>query len=164
MNKKVDYLAFPATVGTPGQYSKMRRQMDSENYRLHLNQMETAKPVIDNKAPKRYVHDQPNTKKLEREQQRLKEVQRENWFLASKIKKITASKGSLDNWNNYQRKSSGYFDRWNQELERISLANQAMLKKMNSIKSDYDHDKLTTDYEVTREYMARLTKYPEDHS
>ncbi|CAB1312145.1 unnamed protein product [Coregonus sp. 'balchen'] len=95
------------------------------------------------------------------EQERLMELERDNRLLVSRIARTMGTKGGLDNWNEYQAKPSVNADLRNRELVKISLENQAILKKINMTKSVYDHRTWLDDFKVTRGYMNRLLKYPE---
>ncbi|KAM6951100.1 sperm axonemal maintenance protein CFAP97D1-like [Aplochiton taeniatus] len=156
------YLAFPAIVGTSGQYNKMRKNWDGHHYNYHLDRMEKTKPMIDNKAPRTYLHVHLKMKKIQMEQEHLMELERDNQLLMSRIARTMATKGDLDNWNMYQPKPSVDADLRNRELVRISLENQAILKKLNMTRAVYDHRQWLDDFKVTRGYMNRLTKYPEN--
>uniref|UniRef100_A0AAZ3QC05 Uncharacterized protein n=1 Tax=Oncorhynchus tshawytscha TaxID=74940 RepID=A0AAZ3QC05_ONCTS len=131
--------------------------------------------MVDNKAPSTYLHCHLKMKKIQMEQERLMELERDNRLLVSRIARTMGTKGGLDNWNKYQPKprdnvisctfphcvSSVSADLRNRELVKISLENQAILKKINMTKSVYDHRTWLDDFKVTRGYVNRLLKYPE---
>ncbi|XP_055778015.1 sperm axonemal maintenance protein CFAP97D1-like isoform X2 [Salvelinus fontinalis] len=117
--------------------------------------------MVDNKAPSTYLHCHLKMKKIQMEQERLMELERDNRLLVSRIARTMGTKGGLDNWNKYQPKPSVSADLRNRELVKISLENQAILKKINMTKSVYDHKTWLDGYKVTRGYVNRLLKYPE---
>ncbi|XP_046888732.1 sperm axonemal maintenance protein CFAP97D1-like isoform X2 [Hypomesus transpacificus] len=158
---KADYLAFPAVVGTTGQYNNMRKMWDGQHYKYHVDRMGKTKPMVDNKAPRTYLHCHLKLKKIQMEQERLMELERDNRLLVSRIARTMGTKGGLDNWNTYQTKHSVNADLRNRELVKESLENQAILKKIDMTKSVYDHRKWLNDFKVTRGYVNRLMKYPE---
>ncbi|XP_030631298.1 uncharacterized protein CFAP97D1-like [Chanos chanos] len=119
------------------------------------------KPMVDNKAPRTYLHSHLNLKKIQMEQERLMEIERDNRLLVSRVAR-TMARGGLDNWNDYHPKPSVNADLRNRELVKISLENQALLKKINMTKSVYDHKTWLSDFKVTRGYVTRLLKYPEN--
>ncbi|KAL0984455.1 hypothetical protein UPYG_G00141780 [Umbra pygmaea] len=161
MNNKADYLAFPAIVGTTGQYNTMRKTWDDKRYKYHMDRMQKAKPMVDNKTPRTYLHCHLKMKKVQMEKERLMEVERDNRLLESKISCIMSTKGGLDTWNNYQPIPSLSANLRKRELAKISLENQALLKKINMTKSVYDHKIWLNDFKVTRGYVNRISKYPE---
>ncbi|XP_041937870.1 sperm axonemal maintenance protein CFAP97D1-like isoform X1 [Alosa sapidissima] len=163
---KADYLAFPAIVSTPGQYIHMRTMWDGHHYKYHMDRMRNVKPMVDNKAPRTYIHCHLKMKKIQMEQERLMEVERDNRLLVSRIAR-TMAKGGLDNWNQeYEMltENSGTTDLRNRELVKISLENQAVLKKIKTTKPVYDHKHWLNDFKVTRDYMNRLRKYPHNNT
>ncbi|XP_062331135.1 sperm axonemal maintenance protein CFAP97D1-like isoform X2 [Osmerus eperlanus] len=158
---KADYLAFPAIVGTTGQYNNMRKMWDGQHYKYHVDRMGKTKPMVDNKAPRTYLHCHLKLKKIQMEQERLMELERDNRLLVSRIARTMGTKGGLENWNTYQTKHSVNADLRNRELVKVSLENQAILKKIDMTKSVYDHRKWLNDFKATRGYLNRLMKYPE---
>uniref|UniRef100_A0A4W5JT70 Uncharacterized protein n=1 Tax=Hucho hucho TaxID=62062 RepID=A0A4W5JT70_9TELE len=158
---RADYLAFPAIVGTTGQYNNLRKMWDGQHYKYHMDRMQKTKQMVDNKAPSTYLHCHLKMKKIQMEQERLMELERDNRLLVSRIARTMGTKGGLDNWNKYQPKPSVNADLRNRELVKISLENQAILKKINMTKSVYDHRTWLDDFKVTRGYVNRLLKYPE---
>ncbi|KAJ7984424.1 hypothetical protein DPEC_G00354700 [Dallia pectoralis] len=157
----VDYLAFPAIVGTTGQYNNMRKLWDGQHYKYHMDRMHNTKQMVDNTAPRTYLHCHLKMKKIQMEQERLMELERINRVLVCRIALIMGTKGGLDNWNKYQPKPSVNADLRKRDLVKISLENQDILKKINMTKSVYDHKTWLADFQVTRGYVHRLSKYPE---
>ncbi|XP_036427732.1 uncharacterized protein CFAP97D1-like [Colossoma macropomum] len=158
---KADYLAFPAIVGTTGQYSNMRKIWDNHHYKYHMDRMANVKPTVDNKAPRTYLHCHLKMKKIQLEQERFMEIEKSNRLLLYRIAHTMAS-GGQDNWNEYKPKPSVNADFRKRELVKMSLENQAILKRINMTKSVYDHKKWLTDYKVTGGYMSRLSRYPQE--
>ncbi|XP_031422990.1 sperm axonemal maintenance protein CFAP97D1-like [Clupea harengus] len=159
-----NYLAFPAIVDTPGQYGQMRKMWDGHHFKYHMDRMGKVKPMVDNKAPRTFIHCHMKMKKIQMEQERLMEVERDNRLLVSRIAR-TMAKGGLDNWNEsyevYSKNCSVSEDVRNRELVKISLENQAILNKINMTIPVYNHKQWLNDFKVTREYTKRLRKYPQ---
>ncbi|XP_015200937.1 sperm axonemal maintenance protein CFAP97D1-like isoform X2 [Lepisosteus oculatus] len=142
---KAHYIAYPAVVDTPGHFTNMRRKLDHRYYEAHKQRVENVKPVVDNKAPRTYLHFHLKMKKIQMEQERLATVERNNRILLEKMACIKSTTGCVDNWNNYQPKSLNIGKR-NQELVKITLDNQAILNRINATKSIYNHQKWLADY------------------
>ncbi|KAL2078622.1 hypothetical protein ACEWY4_026307 [Coilia grayii] len=162
---KADYLAFPAIVGTPGQYNSMRKMWDGHHYKYHMDRMGNVKPMVDNKAPRTFIHCHLKMKKIQTEQEHLMEMERNNRVLVSRIARTMARRG-VDNWNDdyeifSKNKASAGADERNRGLVKISLENQAILEKLTCTKPVYNHKQWLQDFKVTREYTNRLRKYPQ---
>lgn len=64
----------------------------------------SAKPVIDNKPPKTYMHLHLKLKKLQMEDERLAIIERDNRILLEKMCYIMRTRGRVDNKNDYEQK------------------------------------------------------------
>ncbi|XP_062859919.1 sperm axonemal maintenance protein CFAP97D1-like [Trichomycterus rosablanca] len=161
--KNADYLAFPVIAGTSSQYTATRKMWDSHHYQEHMNRLKNAPSVVkqrmDNSAPRAFLHCHVKINKVQKEQERFMEIERDNMMLVSRIAH-TKTKPGLDCWNNYQTKPSVNADFRKRELVRIALENQAILKKINMTTSVYDNKKWLSDFKVTREHVSLLSKYP----
>ncbi|XP_051968018.1 sperm axonemal maintenance protein CFAP97D1-like [Xyrauchen texanus] len=157
MERRADNLAFPAIVGTYSKYSSSRKLWDDRYHNAHLDRLETVKPVVDNKPPRTYLHCHVNMKKMQMEQKRQMDIERDNRLLASRI---AMPRNVRKTSNHYQPKPSMNADIRNRELVRISLENQAILMKINLRKPVYDHKMYQKDFKITQEYMSRLQNNP----
>ncbi|XP_051529805.1 sperm axonemal maintenance protein CFAP97D1-like [Myxocyprinus asiaticus] len=92
-------------------------------------------------------------KKIQMEQERQMDIERDNRLLASRI---AMPRNVWRTSKHYQPKPSMNAYIRNRELVRISLENQAILMKINMSKPVYDHKKYQKDFEITQEYMSRL--------
>jgi hypothetical protein len=45
---RADYLAFPAIVGTTGQYNNLRKMWDGQHYKYHMDRMQKSKANLIN--------------------------------------------------------------------------------------------------------------------
>lgn len=67
-------------------------------------QVENARSYIDNKSPKTYPHLYQRLKKYVMEEQRIASIQKDNYLLLTRMAEIMQTKGSLDNYNDYEIK------------------------------------------------------------
>lgn len=74
--------------------------------RLPSSQVATVKPVVNNQSPKVYMHLHTRLKKYVMEEQRMAEIQKNNYHLLTRMAEIMHKKGPLDNINNYTPKRS----------------------------------------------------------
>ena len=63
-----------------------------------------AKPYIDNKPPRSYMHLHCNMKKLQQDEERMAKVERDNRILMEKMAFCMRTKGGMDNENDYEMK------------------------------------------------------------
>ncbi|XP_058858748.1 sperm axonemal maintenance protein CFAP97D1-like [Acipenser ruthenus] len=159
MNKP-SYLSYPAIVTIPGQYSKLRNQWDNHYYEAHRNSVKKVKAVVDNKAPRTYLHFHIKMKKMQMEQERLAAIERDNRLLIEKMAHIMSTTGRVENWNDYESKSLNIGLR-HRELVKITLENHAILRRINNQKPIYNHSKWIDNFQTTRGYIANITKYPD---
>ncbi|KAI4872385.1 hypothetical protein NFI96_033649, partial [Prochilodus magdalenae] len=137
-----------ASVGfPPGKVSESRFSPPTVKPKnaTHVCDTIPVKPIVDNKAPRTYLHCHLKMKKIQLEQERYMEIEKNNRLLAYRIAH-TMARGGLDNWNEYQPKPSVNAELRNRELVKISLENQAILKRINMTKSVYDHKKWLGDF------------------
>lgn len=112
---------------------------------IHLQKLKSMKPAIDNVPPKEYPHLTNNKKRLQLQEDRMAEMERQNGILLNKLYRIqTRSKGDetmlkdgsralnpgeacrnrVHSLNSTARK---------QELERIAVENVAILRRIQEV-------------------------------
>ncbi|XP_066519037.1 sperm axonemal maintenance protein CFAP97D1-like isoform X2 [Hoplias malabaricus] len=137
--------------------------MPLEQFSAHLSHAQdylsdNLKPMVDNKAPRVFLHCLVKTKKIQLEQERFIEIERNNRLLVSKISHTMAKGGH--NWNEYRPKSrSMNVDLRKREQVKVSLENQVILKRIQNTKSAYDHKKLLDDFKASRRYISQFSRY-----
>ncbi|XP_073419005.1 sperm axonemal maintenance protein CFAP97D1 isoform X1 [Dendrobates tinctorius] len=116
------------------------------------------KPEVDNKPPRTFLHHHVQAKKIQKEQERLAEIEKNNRLLMEKIALIMRTGGTVDNWNTCVLRSINSNKR-NREIVRITAENQAIHKKILDSKPYYDHKKWECEWKATRKLMQHTSSY-----
>lgn len=128
---------------------------------MHRKKVHQAEAVIDNHAPKTYLHLHLKLKKMQIEEERLATVERDNRILLEKMSYIMRTKGRVDNRNDYQHKSLNKTKR-QRELLRVTHENQAILKRITSKEPHMNHLNWEEDWKANQQYMDNIAKYPKE--
>ncbi|XP_056404671.1 sperm axonemal maintenance protein CFAP97D1 isoform X2 [Hyla sarda] len=132
---------------------QMEQKRERERFRSNF-----AKPEIDNKPPRIFLHPHVQLRKIQMEQERLAVIEKDNRRLMEKIAHIMRTGGEVDNWNNspsISLKSS----RRNREIVRITVENQAIHKRIQDSKPNYDNKKREDEWKGTRKHLQHLSSY-----
>ncbi|KAM4623074.1 sperm axonemal maintenance protein CFAP97D1 [Discoglossus pictus] len=148
----VEYLAFPLIVVSQRQNNSLKKKWDDQHYQCHVTRVKTAKPEIDNVPPRSFLHHHVQMKKIQLEQERLAVIEKDNRALLERIAHIMRSKGAVDNWNNCYLRSLNTGKR-NRDILRITMENQAILKRIQDSKSGYNHKKWESEWQDNRKYV-----------
>ncbi|XP_073419006.1 sperm axonemal maintenance protein CFAP97D1 isoform X2 [Dendrobates tinctorius] len=154
----VDYLAFPLIVANHRQNNILKKKWDNYHYQCHVSRVRAVKPEVDNKPPRTFLHHHVQAKKIQKEQERLAEIEKNNRLLMEKIALIMRTGGTVDNWNTCVLRSINSNKR-NREIVRITAENQAIHKKILDSKPYYDHKKWECEWKATRKLMQHTSSY-----
>ncbi|XP_067325602.1 sperm axonemal maintenance protein CFAP97D1 [Anolis sagrei] len=83
-------------------------------------------------------------------------IERENKSLSTRLANIYRGTGMVDCWNEYQQKSK-MRQKQNMEIVRISMENQAILKRIRERKPTYDRRQSELDWQNSRKYLRNTT-------
>ncbi|XP_014664745.1 PREDICTED: uncharacterized protein C17orf105-like [Priapulus caudatus] len=144
---------------TPANNKLLKQKWDKTRFDAHRTKVSTAKPVIDNRPPKTYMHLHLKLKKLQMEEERLAIVERDNNILLEKMSYIMRTRGRVDNNNAYGEKSLNKTKR-QRELLRITHENQAIWKRITTKEPHYNHMQWDDQWKVNLSYMSNISKYP----
>jgi len=139
----------------------LKKRWDTTRYDMHRKKVHQAEAVIDNHAPKTYLHLHLKLKKMQIEEERLATVERDNRILLEKMSFIMRTKGRVDNRNDYHHKSLNKTKR-QRELLRVTHENQAILKRITSKEPHLNHLNWEEDWKANQQYMDNIAKYPKD--
>ena len=131
------------------EFTKWRSYTDSIDYFNHRLRCENPIKVVDTSCPQTYLHSYINLKGLRTKELEKNEIERLNQMLTNNILRIMVSKSTLDNYYNpslgkeiHKIKSEGKSRR----LQQILLENQAILKRIVTVKSTYPLKKWEQEY------------------
>ncbi|XP_033751288.1 uncharacterized protein CFAP97D1-like [Pecten maximus] len=145
---------------TPANNIFLKRLWDEKYFKTHRRKVVAAKPRIDNKPPKTYMHLHIKLKKLQMEGERLACVERDNRILLEKMAHIMRSGGRVHSQNKgYRRKSLNKTKR-QRELLRITHENLAILKRLTSKEPHYNHNRWNHEWKMNQQYMMNISKFP----
>ncbi|EGD75057.1 hypothetical protein PTSG_06715 [Salpingoeca rosetta] len=144
----------------PAASRMLAKRWDDSSYGLHRKKLRNAKPTVDTRAPKTYMHLQLKLKKLQMEEERLATVERDNRILLEKMSHIMRTRGRVDNRNDYDHKSLNKTKR-QQELLRITHENQAILKRITAKQPFYDRSAWAREYDKARQYQGQISRFPQ---
>eukprot|EP00038_Savillea_parva_P031933 m.92021 g.92021 ORF g.92021 m.92021 type:complete len:237 (+) comp9940_c1_seq1:96-806(+) len=137
------------------------RKFDDAKYSFHRKQVANAKATIDTRPPEctKFAHMKVKLKKIQLEEERKSEIDRENRQLLQKMSKIMQTSGGLDNRNDYVARSVNRRTR-QYELLRITQENQAILKRIQARKPHLDTHALEHDFMESRKHLASISRFP----
>ncbi|KAL2716865.1 E3 SUMO-protein ligase RanBP2-like [Vespula squamosa] len=112
------------------------KRLNYKNYLEHLQKMKNIVPKIDNKPPKFNVEVYFKPRRLEIDARRVRELDKENMNLLKSLNVITRLGGVVDCW---QKKCTykSKFEVQHLENKKIMKENDALLKKINQVSSQY---------------------------
>ncbi|XP_062499289.1 sperm axonemal maintenance protein CFAP97D1-like [Corticium candelabrum] len=145
---------------TPANNSFLKHKWDQLIYDRHRKKVKTVKAVIDNAPPKTYVHLHLKLKKLQMQEERMAIVERDNRILLDQMAHMMKTGGRVDNRNDYKQRSLNKTKR-QQDLLQISHQNHAILQRIKSRQSHYNHMQWEQQWLVNQGYMMNISKYPQ---
>jgi hypothetical protein len=144
-------------------HSKLLQQRwDSAYYEEHRRRVSSARPTVDSRPPKTYMHLHVKLKQIQVEEERLAVIERDNRTLLSKMSIIMKTNGGVDNQNNNCEYKSLNREKRLRELLRATKENEEMMKRIMSKKPEYDHTQWDRDWVANQQHMEQISAYPKD--
>ncbi|KAL2919800.1 hypothetical protein HK105_200717 [Polyrhizophydium stewartii] len=128
----------------------------------HLKKLLAAKPTIDNSAPKPHTHLQVKLKKLQMEEDRLAQIERNNRILLEKmshIMEMEAKDPNIHGDRDYAHSLNGAFRA--REMTKIRAENRALLLRLEAKPPHYDHLKWIDERMRNLTYLQNISSYPQ---
>jgi hypothetical protein len=107
----------------------LQQKWDYLRYEDHRRKVHAAKPAVDNTKPHQYMHIHVKLKKVQKEEERLQEIEKGNRWLLERMARIMKTRGAIDNVNDYEHLSLSRSSRQH-ELQRITVDNQHLLRRI----------------------------------
>nr|XP_060639115.1 sperm axonemal maintenance protein CFAP97D1 [Anolis sagrei ordinatus] len=117
---------------------------------------EPARRRLDNRPLDAQPHHYFKVTKIQEAQKKIGLIERENKSLSTRLANIYRGTGMVDCWNEYQQKSK-MRQKQNMEIVRISMENQAILKRIRERKPTYDRRQSELDWQNSRKYLRNTT-------
>ncbi|XP_026566450.1 uncharacterized protein CFAP97D1 [Pseudonaja textilis] len=155
----LEVVTFPVVVASSRQRFNLAKNKSRTGEFTFRGKIELARSKVDNSSPDAQTHHYFKISKIQDAQRRVGLLQQENNSLCVRLANIYRGSGMVDCWNEYQQKSV-FRQKRNIELVRISLENQAILKRLRERKATYDRKQYEKDWQNSRSYMRNTSRFP----
>jgi hypothetical protein len=156
--------------GLPSGNKILTKKWQDKERRIHMQKLRSVKPTIDLGKPQKFKHLKSRAKKEQMLEDRYTEIERENRILLEKMTSImqkpnrtstsfsterfgVVSAGNKKSLNRASRK---------QELLKITLENQAILRRLQDKGSNYNVTKWEYDHTRRQDLLKNMSEYPYD--
>eukprot|EP00698_Gefionella_okellyi_P013367 TRINITY_DN3653_c0_g1_i1.p1 TRINITY_DN3653_c0_g1~~TRINITY_DN3653_c0_g1_i1.p1 ORF type:complete len:236 (-),score=41.32 TRINITY_DN3653_c0_g1_i1:204-911(-) len=137
----------------------LSKKWEEHMKKIHTDRLQSVRPSVDNKAPKRFTHLRQNLKRAQMEEERYSSIERHNRMLLGKMERIMRQKNTLDNQNEYEARSLNFVVR-KREMMKITQENLSILKRIQHKEPSYDHAAWEQDAKRHESYLKHLCEYP----
>jgi len=155
--------------GLPSGNKILTKKWQEKERRLHLQKLKEVKPTIDLRKPKNFKHLKSRAKKEQMLEDRYTEIERENRILLEKMTSImqkpnrTSTSFSTERFNlssGAAIKKSLNRESRKQELLKITLENQAILRRLQDKNSNYNVARWENEHRVRQDLLKNMSEYP----
>jgi hypothetical protein len=134
----------------------LQKLWNEKNLLIHQNNLKNVKSLIDQKTPPKYSHLKTKSKHLIKQDERFSQIERENRILLEKM-----SQPSLQ----FSKSLPKIGKSLNQEarkkkLVRITIENQALMKRISEKKSAYDLNKWKISRKINEKLLENICEFP----
>jgi hypothetical protein len=159
--------------GAPAGNKLLAKKWREKERKIHLQKLRSVKPTIDLNRPKTFKHLKSRAKKEQMLEDRYTEIERENRILLEKMTSImqkpnrtTSQSFSNERFaiQSAQMKKSLNRASRKQELLKITLENQAILRRLQDKNSNYNVARWEHDHKQRQDLLKNMSEYPDDYS
>jgi len=134
------------------------KKIHDRHMQIHQSKIQNMKSSISRQAPQTFSHLKSNKKKIQVHEDKLSEMERQNRILLDKLTHIMKT-------NNHDGKNTAgprslNRDMRKRELVKITIENQAFLKRLQDQKSTYDRNLWEGDRKKHELYLKNICEYP----
>lgn len=158
--------------GLPSGNKLLTKKWQEKERRIHMQKLRSVKPTISLRKPKTFKHLKSRAKKEQMLEDRYTEIERENRILLEKMTSImqkpnrTSTSFNNDRFTNYpgfvSKKSLNRASR-KQQLLKITLENQAILRRLQDKNSNYNVARWEHEHKQRKDLLKNMSEYPQDY-
>ncbi|KAJ1548016.1 hypothetical protein HK096_007097 [Nowakowskiella sp. JEL0078] len=142
----------------------LAKKWDKADRKLHLEKLAKAKPTVDNTPPRVHMHLQLKLKKLQVEEDRISQIERENYNLLEKMNHIMKMESYHKDYT-WQEDELQYGHSLNyvsrkREQSKIGSENQAIFQRLENKVPEYDHYQWLLERRQNVTYLQNISTYP----
>ncbi|CAF1338056.1 unnamed protein product [Adineta steineri] len=142
----------------PSSNRLLKKKWDDKYYSEHRLLVRDARPTIDTRPPRTYMHLHMKLKKLQLQEERTAIVERDNRILLEKMAHTMKTTGCIDNRNNYEARSLNQEKR-RRELLRVAEENGTLAKRIVDRKPILAREGWQRDSQQNNAYLNNIAKY-----
>jgi hypothetical protein len=134
------------------------QKIHEKNRQIHLAKLNSIKSSISRQAPLTFTHLKSNKKRHQLYENKLTEIERENRILLEKLTTIMKNPNKTLSVDKQPRSLNKEVRK--KELVKITIENQAMLKRLKEQRSMYDHNSWLDERKKAEIYLRNISEYP----
>ncbi|KAI9207107.1 KIAA1430-like protein-domain-containing protein [Polychytrium aggregatum] len=136
---------------------------DRDLRKLHKDKLKKVQHTVDNAEPKLYLHLHLKLKKLQKEQDRMAEIERNNLILVDRMSHVWSdqSRKKLLERPNYSHSLNSYSRK--QREKKIKAQNSVMAKRLEKKEPHLDHLRWDADRRRHLGYLDSISSYPNSY-
>jgi len=159
--------------GLPSGNKILTKKWQEKERQIHMRKLRNVKPTINLKKPKAFKHLKSRAKKEQMLEDRYTEIERENRILLEKMTSIMQkpNRTSTSFSNDRFASTSGFINskkslnraQRKQELLKITLENQAILRRLQDKNSNYNVARWENEHRQRQDLLKNMSEYPDDY-